>query len=99
MENPTSRKEIVGEVTESKYDEENEVIEYVMEFDDGSEIRAKQPPRIKPGTFLSEDAMRECAEKLPGTPVSAKPEHLARGHLEEYSIAPSFAIAPSLDSE
>lgn len=78
----------VGEITEATFEESLGVIRYTFEIG-GIEATATLSRKIRPSTILTDEAMRDLAEELPGKKVRGSSQHieaLARGAHREHSI-------------
>lgn len=61
---------MTGEITDATYLEDEERVQWTGVTSDGTEVSGELTKHAYgPDTELSEDAMREFAEELPGTPL------------------------------
>lgn len=76
-----------GEVVDAEYNEERNRVEYTIETTDGERATLTFYPQLQSHTKLTENAMRQVADQLPGTPVRSKADPSYPGTLGDVSIA------------
>lgn len=64
----TPPKDVSGTVTRAIFDDDRRIVKYVIRTDDGTEIGAVMGNR-RGDTVISDAAMRQIADQLPGTSV------------------------------
>jgi len=75
-----------GEVVDAEYNEDKNRVEYTIETAEGERATLTFYPRLQSHTKLTENAMRQVADQLPGTPVKCGVDPSRPGSLSEVSI-------------